>query len=138
MRLLTLISQKSAGFKAAVGVALVTAFCLLIIGGRGRQEAEQIAAAPHLTAEDLTAAYEQKKAVARRKFDQKFIVLTGYVSGLDEGLIGDGAVHMGAIECNVGGEYGSCRAGQTCTLVGTCDGIDAYGSIHFSNCRTLP
>jgi hypothetical protein len=122
-------------------------------------EVARIAAAPHITDEYLIDAYEKHLASARQRFDHQLIVLTGEMSGYDEGLIGDGAVHMGSIECDPGASHDSftlslvkawlspvgiggyrdipCQAGRPCTLLGVCEGIDKYGEIHLSECRTI-
>ena len=102
------------------------------------EHAARIKAAPHITAEYLTSTYEKDRTAAHHQFDGKMIVLTGSVSGMDEGLIGDGCIHIGgAIECDVGGNFRGVGVGQQVTIMGICDGMGAYGEIFLHNCSRL-
>jgi hypothetical protein len=129
------------GAQAAVCVLLV--FLVLAVGQIVLiiQDHARIAAAPRLTAEALDRAYQKQSGAAKRQYDHKFLIVTGYVSGVDEGLLGDGAIHLadsgGDIECDVDDHYGDCVVNQPCTVAGVCDGIDSYYVIHFSDCRVL-
>jgi len=131
-------SQLSYGYKVLIGLWLLPACCLLIIGVQSRQEAARTAAAPHLKAEELIRVYEKAPGLLGKRYDHKFIVVTGTVDGMDAGLLGDGCLYMGAINCDVSGEFGPCRGRATCTVAGTCEGKDENGVIHIANGRELP
>jgi hypothetical protein len=141
VEVMTNITQfsKSQGFRVTIGALLLVLALLLVYAVQVRRESAHIAAAPRLSVDMLTLAYQKHTAMAHKQYDHKFLVLTGYVTGKDEGLFGDGAIHMGGdygeITCDM--NYGDCMVGQSCTVAGTCNGIDSYGMIRFSECRVL-
>ena len=103
-----------------------------------RQESVRIAAAPHVTDASLTAAYQKNAQTAGRRFDHKMVVVTGTVAGMDEGLFGDGCIHMGgAVVCDVGGHFGGTGWGQHVAVVGICEGMDANGNLNLNECRVF-
>ena len=105
---------------------------------RATEEASRIAAAPRVTDDDLTLAYKRNQEAARRRFDHKRLIVTGTVGGMDEGLFGDGCIHMGeAVICDVGGHFGGAASGRSAMVVGTCKGKDAYGAIWISDAYVL-
>ena len=134
----TLLFQRSYSGNILIGLWLLPAACLLVRGVQSRQEAARIAAAPHLKAEDLVADYAHEPVITGKRYNHKFIVVTGMVNGMDAGLIGDGVLYMDGIDCDVEGQFGSCGGGETCTVAGTCEGKNEDGKIIVSNGRTLP
>ena len=100
--------------RSRLPVAIFASFLLLIslYVVQAKQQAARIAAAPRLTADDLTAAYQKHPDSAHRQFDHQFIVLTGYVTGLDEGLIGDGLFTW---QATMGKSSASLEASMTLT-----------------------
>src|ERR1051326_8408641 len=121
-------------------IVLAIGLCILLVQAiRTRRENARIATAPRISAEAFSSAYQKHSAIASKQFDHKLLVLTGIVSGKDEGLLGDGAIHMACdvgmdIQCDVGDKYGGCSFGRECTVVGMCEGMDTYGGIRLSVC----
>jgi hypothetical protein len=131
------LSQLSTGHRVLIGLLLVPTYCLIITGVQSRQEAAHMAVAPHLKAEDLTLAYQRDPGATARQYDHRYVVVTGVVNGADGGLLGDGALYMAGISCEVSGHYGPCGGGEACTVFGICEGKGENGVITISPCRAL-
>lgn len=122
------------------GAVLVTLFCgvtWVVNSERGKREAEEIAKAPHVSDDTLFSAYTKNSKTAQKKFDGKIIVVTGIDCGEDEGLFGDGCIHMENVVCDVGSHFDAAAVSHPVTVVGMCKGRDAYGNICISNARVL-
>jgi hypothetical protein len=130
------LSEKRVAIVVVFVVAAVALTALMVQRIGNEREAAQIKAAPHVTSIELIAICKSGRE-AQKQVLKRLVVVTGYVDGADEGLIGDGALHMGNIECDVDGHYGPCKVGSNCTVVGTCEGIDQYGLVLLREARAL-
>ena len=125
-------------FLSLLVVALLVGGCGLWVWQSRQQFETRISAAPRISAEYLASVYEHNRATTGQQYDGKLIVLTGTVSGMGEGLIGDDCIHIGtSIECDVGGHFDGVARGQDVTLAGVCKGMDAYGMIFVESCSIL-
>ncbi len=122
------------GTAALAGLGIV---CFL--AGITRQANHEAAAALHVSGDYLSSVYSKNDRAAMQHLDHKRLVVTGVALGADEGLIGGGSPDKigPQIECDelVGND--TLADGQTVSVLGTCEGKDAYGMIHLADCRVI-
>lgn len=121
----------------AVLVVLIAGLSWIALSDRSKRDAEMIARAPHVSDDGLTSAYAKNIRAAQKRFDGKIIVIRGVDGGEDEGLFGDGCIHMGDVLCDVGSRFEAAAVGKQVTVIGRCKGRDAYGEIYLSDARVL-
>lgn len=100
---------------------------------------QEVAAAPHVSSEYLSSAYEVNIPRALKRLDGKRVVVTGVIFDANDGLIGGGEPYRMSSNIECDGLLGADRLsdGQTVSIIGTCDGKDKYGMIHLANCRVI-
>lgn len=124
---------------AAAAVLMSVIWAVAI--GQQIMRREALRTAPKVTVEELNVAYRKDRAHARRQFAGRLIIITGTVLGMDEGLFGDGAIHLGGgqdleVECDVGSQFGMVKLGQTARAAGVC-GPESNGVLRMERSEVL-
>ena len=102
------------------------------------QLSHEVTTSTYISSEYLSSIYAKNDMPAIKRLVHKRIVVTGAMSGGDEGLLGNGIPEqMNDIEYDdlVGND--SLRDGQTTSIIGTLESRDAYGKIHLANSRVV-
>ena len=120
--------------------ATMLAACILVCFfiAHTRQEQHEVAAAPHVSGKYLSSLYEKNDTLAIQRLNHKRVVVTGELFGEGEGLFGGPPDKMADnIEFDgiIGGN--SLTESQMVSIIGTCEGKDAYGMIHLSDCHVV-
>ncbi len=126
---------------------MLTAFALTSLLGvialdriRAQQE---VISAPYLSAWYLLSLSAKKDMSTFSRLRGKRIVVTGIVGGQSEGLFGGGPPRIGSspsgeyIEIDDLGPFDTVEDGQQASVLGTCQGTDAQGAIHLTQCRSI-
>ena len=106
--------------------------------GITRQANHEAAAALHVSGDYLASIYNKNDRAAIQHLTHKRLVVTGAASGGDEGLLGGSPDRIGPqIECDEMAGGNALTDGQIVSIIGTCEGKDAYGMIHLADCRVI-
>ncbi len=121
------------GTTALAGVGIICFFG--VITWQANYEA---AAALHVSGDYLSSVYSKNDRAAMQPLNHKRLVVTGVALGADEGLFGGPPDKIGPqIECDALAGGDTLAEGQTVSVLGTCEGEDAYGMIHLADCRVV-